>query len=230
MKNLTRLAGWTPCIGQIEEFDHKRCTMLPTDDRIVSEAIETIASAYDVDTRLLADGLPVIRYIPGGGPVGVHGDIGKDGRVPNATIVVYLTDDDHDHGATFFPNIGLRVEPRRGSSLSFTSIGADGHPDDRAKHGVSRLSQRSRDDRLVLQIPVRSSASGWEAYPEHVSGMKHRAHMGIMLLVTLGVGGYYVYDMLYGSHAIDAVGHAALRKIHQTVVVGASSIGSDGRL
>jgi hypothetical protein len=52
--------------------------------------------------------------------------------------------------------------------------------------------------------------------------MKHRAHMGVMLLVLLGFGAYYLWDALYGAHG----GPASVR------VVGQSSAraGADGRL
>ena len=33
---------------------------------------------------------------------GVRGDIGHDGLVPNATLILYLTDSEHDSGKTWF--------------------------------------------------------------------------------------------------------------------------------
>lgn len=161
-----------------------------------------------------------------------HGDEGADGRVPNATIVIYLTDASSDIGGeTFFPELDVRVTPRRGAALSFANVDAAGAPNAAVKHGVAPLSRHAASDRLVLQIPLRPPAAGarsaaghrWEAYAEHVSGAKHMAHMGIMLVVLLGFGGYYLWDSLYGEpDALKVVGRAAMR------VVGASVVETDG--
>lgn len=173
----TSESRWSPCIGQTQEFASKRCTLLAVaGDPTLEAAIKTVGAAYDVDVaRLLSGGLPIIRYLPGGAAVGVHGDIGATGLVPNATLVLYLTDGGEElGGATFFPSADLQVTPRRGSVLSFTNLDAWGQPSAEAVHGVTALSSRATRDRLVVQIPLLQRGNQRLAYPEHVSGAKHK--------------------------------------------------------
>ena len=223
-------SSWLPCIGQTQEFNTKKCAHIPASAAFLRAVSET----WSIDTAKLAErGLPVIRYIPGSGAVGVHGDIDHHGVVPNATIVVYLTSAEHDDGHTHFPELGVRVRPRAGSALSFQNVDALGAPDPRARHGVEAVSKHASRDRVVVQIPIRESTLGtssssyrWEAYPEHVSGMKHTAHMGVMVLVLLGFGAYSWWQSWHdgGSVAsLKAVGHAALRVVGEVGAV-------DGRL
>ena len=37
-----------------------------------------------------------------------------------------------------------------------------------------------------------------------LSGAKHTLHMGVIFAVVLGFGGYYIYDLMFGSGAIAA--------------------------
>ena len=114
-------SAYTPCIGQVEEYSSKRCTFLPVvGDSVIETVVAKIQAAWKIDTSALTkSGLPVIRYLPGAPPVGVHGDIGANGLVPNATLVLYLTDSEQSSGQTYFPSIGpeggVQVTPRRGS-------------------------------------------------------------------------------------------------------------------
>ena len=62
-------ALWAPCIGQIEEFASKRCTLIPV-DADVQRSLAAISATFGVDTSAL-DMLPIIRYLPGAPPVGV---------------------------------------------------------------------------------------------------------------------------------------------------------------
>ena len=70
-------AAWTPCIGQVEDFASKRCTLIPV-DADVQRSLAAISTTFGVDTSAL-DMLPIIRYLPGAPPVGVHGDVGAAG-------------------------------------------------------------------------------------------------------------------------------------------------------
>ena len=116
--------------------------------------------------------------------MGVHGDIGATGLVPNMTRVLYLTDGGEGVGGqTFFPDAGVAVAPRRGAVLSFVNVdAATGAPDPAARHGVGAVNAAARGDRLVVQVPVlhRAGAARGVAYAEHVSGAKHKVHMGLM--------------------------------------------------
>ena len=171
-------SAYSPCIGQVDEFDSKRCTMLPTaGDEVIEAALAKFESAYDMDVKRLRDGgLPIIRYLPGAPPVGKHGDEDKHGMVPNATLVVYLTASTGT-GQTIFPDADVSVTPRPGSVLSFSNVDAAGAPHPKAKHWVSAVPKETTSDRLVLQIPIayERTADGHArryAYPEHVSGAK----------------------------------------------------------
>jgi hypothetical protein len=230
-------AQWSPCIGQTQEFSYKRCAFVSAaDDEVVSAVIDTIGEAYDVDTSLLEKGgLPVIRYLPGGGAVGVHGDIGADGKVPEKTVVVYLTSALSDtDGTTFFPELDVRIAPKAGDALSFVNVDADGKADPKMNHGVSGVDPKAGRDRLVLQIPIRRGVDNetMEAYAEHVSGAKHTLHMGVIFAVVLGFGGYYIYDLMFGSGAIAASLHATNNAAAMRVVSKAAFTvyGADERI
>ena len=186
-------SAYTPCIGQVEEYSSKRCTFLPVvGDSVIETVVAKIQAAWKIDTSALTkSGLPVIRYLPGAPPVGVHGDIGANGLVPNATLVLYLTDSEQSSGQTYFPSIGpeggVQVTPRRGSILSFQNVDGRGHPNPKVRHGVRAVSANASSDRFVVQIPIvhplaTSAGQGAGnalhmayAYAEHVSGMKNHA-------------------------------------------------------
>ena len=232
-------SAWAPCVGHVAEFAHKRCTLLRgARSPPLRATFAAVEATYGIDTRRLADeGLPVIQYLPGGGAVGVHGDEGADGRVPNATIVIYLTDSvGEDGGQTFFPMAKpaeLRVTPRAGSALSFINVDADGRPDAASRHGVSPVGKQSPHARVVVQIPIRSASVPhehiWEAYAEHVSGNKHTIHMGLMLLVLIGFGGYYLWEHMYGpkAQAVLSAGQAAMMRVVSKVTL---ADGADRRM
>lgn len=131
--------------------------------------------------------------------------------MPNATLVVYLTDGEDGSGETHFPALDLKVRPSRGSVLSFMNVDAAGAPDPKSKHGVSAVSSRTGRDRVVLQIPLLATGGPGaraRAYPEHVSGGKHMAHMGIMALVLAGFGAYAVWNAFFGApgYTVDSFG------------------------
>ena len=191
-------ALWAPCIGQIEEFASKRCTLIPVDAE-VQRSLAAISSTFGVDTSAL-DMLPIIRYLPGAPPVGVHGDVGADGLVPNRTLVAYLTDADAPgSGETFFPALNVSVAPARGAVLAFDNTDAAGAPDATMRHGVTAVAAAATRDRLVIQIPILAG----KAYAEHVSGSKHVIHMGLMASVAAGFGVWklYQYDETFGMAA-----------------------------
>lgn len=166
--------AWQPCVGQVKEFASKRCTLLPVEgDGIMTKTLESLGSAFDIDISALRAGLPVIRYLPGAPPVGLHGDMGHDGLVPNATLVLYLTDMDSGSpsGQTIFPECNVTVTPHAGSLLSFQNVDALGAPHPMAKHSVSAVPADAKSDRLVVQIPIlHEMGRRARAYPEHVSG------------------------------------------------------------
>ena len=86
-------SSWVPCIGQVEEFASKRCTLIPV-DADVQRSLAAISTTFGVDTSAL-DMLPIIRYLPGAPqPPRAASDVGADGLVPNRTLVTYLTDAD----------------------------------------------------------------------------------------------------------------------------------------
>ena len=82
----------------MDEFASKRCTFLPAaGDEVVEAVLASVERAWGVDTaRLRERGVPIIRYLPGAPPVGVHGDEDRHRFVPNATLVLYLTPPDAD--------------------------------------------------------------------------------------------------------------------------------------
>jgi hypothetical protein len=173
--------AYSPCIGQTDEFDSKRCTHVPVaGDEILEAALAKIEHAWDMDvSKLRAGGLPIIRYLPGAPQVGKHGDEDRHGVVPNATLVMYLTKPSGgaEGGRTVFPEADVVVTPRRGSVLSFQNVDEAGAPHAKAKHLVSAVPADAAGDRLVVQIPiaVERAADGKlrrYAYPEHVSGGK----------------------------------------------------------
>jgi len=175
-------AAYEPCIGQKDEFEFKRCTLLTVaGDQIMEDFVLKVGKAWGVDTKLLLQGLPLIRYLPGSPPVGKHGDEDRRGVVPNATLVLYLTDSHMTggkaSGQTVFPEAELAITPQEGSIISFQNVDETGAPHPKAKHYVGAVPADAKTDRLVVQIPIAvAEAHGkivrkW-AYPEHVSGNK----------------------------------------------------------
>lgn len=90
-----------------------------------------------------AEHLVVLRYLPGQ-EYRRHGDWlppGARGNLPDAdqpgqrvhTVFTYLSDVERG-GATDFPEIGVRVEPRRGRIVHFTNLRPDGSGDARTVH------------------------------------------------------------------------------------------------
>lgn len=172
--------AYHPCIGQVEEFASKRCSFLPVQgDALLEAAVAQISHAWGVDTSRLAQGLPLIRYLPGAPPVGKHGDEDRHGVVPNATLVVYLTGSSGGAapaaaGQTLFPEAGVAVSPTPGAVLAFQNVDGAGAPHPKGKHLVSAVPKDAVGDRLILQIPIVHGGGGARpyAYPEHVSGNK----------------------------------------------------------
>jgi hypothetical protein len=168
-------SAYEPCIGQVDQFASKRCTMLPVSGDDVAEAVVAkIGNAWQVDTTRLSEGLPIIRYLPGAPPVGKHGDMNAHGVVPNATLVVYLTDAEVEgSGHTVFPDADVSVAPRKGSVLAFQNVDDAGAPHPKAQHLVGSVAKVAQRDRLVMQIPLmHPHGEAAYAYPQHVSGMK----------------------------------------------------------
>ena len=170
-------SAYTPCIGQVEEFDSKKCTYLPAqDDPVVEALLAKVEHTWNVDVEgLKKEGLPIIRYLPGAPPVGKHGDEDRHGNIPNATLVMYLTASDATSagptGQTIFPEAKVTVTPTRGSVLSFQNVDDAGAVHPNAKHLVSAVPKEAAGDRLVVQIPIaHKDGVRAYAYPEHVSG------------------------------------------------------------
>lgn len=167
--------AYMPCIGQVDEFESKKCTMLPVKgDEILEAVLAQLDHSWDIDTTRLSAGLPIIRYLPGAPPVGKHGDEDRHGVVPNATLVMYLTASETGIGGqTLFPEADVAVTPRPGSVLSFQNVDGHGAPHPQAKHLVSAVPKEAKGDRLVVQIPIaHKDGVRRYAYPEHVSGNK----------------------------------------------------------
>ena len=97
--------AYEPCIGQVDEFASKS-RLAGGGRRGGGGRVASVERAWGVDTaRLRERGVPIIRYLPGAPPVGVHGDEDRHRFVPNATLVLYLTPPDVDApggGQTFF--------------------------------------------------------------------------------------------------------------------------------
>jgi len=171
-------SAYSPCIGQVDEFDSKRCTHVPVEgDEILEAAIAKVENTWGIDVaKLRAGGLPIIRYLPGAPPVGKHGDEDRHGVVPNATLVMYLTaaSGGQEAGQTIFPDADVTISPKAGSVLSFQNVDEHGSRHPLAAHLVSAVPKDAAGDRLVVQIPIAHGAKGTRpyAYPEHVSGNK----------------------------------------------------------
>lgn len=171
-------SAYAPCIGQLDEFDSKKCTFVRVAGDSMLEGVATrLSRAWNVDvSRLVRGGLPIIRYLPGAPPVGKHGDEDRHGVVPNATLVIYLTESSGGNGAggqTLFPDAGVAVTPSAGAVLAFQNVDAAGAPHPKAKHLVSAVPADAKGDRLVVQVPIAYwSGTPAYAYPEHVSGNK----------------------------------------------------------
>lgn len=170
-------SAYSPCIGQVDEFDSKKCTILPVaGDELLEAAVDKVGAAWNMDVSWLRKvGLPIIRYLPGAPPVGKHGDEDKHGVVPNATLVVYLTASSSagaPGGQTIFPEAGVAVTPKPGSILAFQNVDEHGAPHPRGKHTVSAVPADSPGDRLIVQIPIYQKDGVRKAFPEHVSGNK----------------------------------------------------------
>ncbi len=106
---------------------------LGVDDELVGAVVAKLraraAQLVGVYREDLFEPLQVVRYGPGqeyrphydacvrGCPAG--------GRIHRrATLLVYLNDD-FEEGATHFPNVGVRVRPRRGDGVLFYNVDAD---------------------------------------------------------------------------------------------------------
>jgi hypothetical protein len=191
-------SAYMPCIGQVQEFASKRCTFLPVEgDDLLEAAITKIEHAWDVDVTELRKGLPIIRYLPGAPPVGKHGDEDRHGSVPNATLVMYLTNPSGASagGKTIFSDANVAVTPKQGSVLSFQNVDDAGAVHPLAKHTVSAVPADATSDRLVIQVPIaHKPGQRAHAYPEHVSGAKKPG----------------AHESMHGNDAQKAASQAAL--------------------
>jgi hypothetical protein len=193
-------AAYFPCIGQVEEFDSKRCTHVAVaGDEILEAALAKVERTWNVDVAKLREGgLPIIRYLPGAPAVGKHGDEDRHGVVPNATLVMYLTGSSGSGkpGQTVFPEANVAVSPKPGSVLSFQNVDESGERHPNGRHLVSAVPKDATGDRLVVQIPITHGAQGTRpfAYPEHVSGNKKPGE----------------HEFLHGKDEQKAAGQAAL--------------------
>ena len=192
-------AAYSPCIGQVDEFASKRCTYLPVaGDEIMEAALAKMETTWDIDISRLRKGLPVIRYLPGAPAVGKHGDEDRQGNIPNATLVLYLTSPSGSTkgGQTIFADADVVVTPRLGSILSFQNVDDAGHVHPLAKHSVGPVPHDADGDRLVVQVPICHKGHGARAYayPEHVSGGKKPGE----------------HEHLHGNDAQKAASQAAL--------------------
>jgi prolyl 4-hydroxylase len=149
-------------IASAEPWLHRSVTVtadgrhIPHDDRTSSDA-SLLGSREDFVGRWLqarmtdrigvplshAEHLVVLRYQPGQ-EYRRHGDWlppGARGNLPDPdqpgqrvhTVFTYLCDVERG-GATDFPEIGVRVAPRRGRIVHFTNLRADGSGDGRTVH------------------------------------------------------------------------------------------------
>ena len=64
---------------------------------------------------------------------------------------------------------------------------------------MSPVSSAAEGDRLVIQVPLLHAGGLWSAYPEHVSGAKHKGHMGMMVIIMAALGGYAVWNYFFGE-------------------------------
>jgi TPR repeat protein len=149
-------------IASAEPWLHRSVTVtadgrhVPHEDRTSSDA-SLLGSREDFVGRWLqarmtdrigvplshAEHLVVLRYLPGQ-EYRRHGDWlppGARGNLPDAdqpgqrvhTVFTYLSDVERG-GATDFPEIGVRVAPRRGRIVHFTNLRPDGSGDGRTVH------------------------------------------------------------------------------------------------
>jgi hypothetical protein len=118
-------AAYFPCIGQVEEFDSKRCTHVAVaGDEILEAALAKVEHTWNVDVAKLREGgLPIIRYLPGAPAVGKHGDEDRHGVVPNATLVMYLTGSSGSGYTVSISRISMSSVPSRNvSAVSSTLV------------------------------------------------------------------------------------------------------------
>lgn len=115
----------------------------PTNEDLVVRAINARIAALTGTSIENGEPLAILRYSPGQ-EYKLHSDAlpGTDGQRSH-TVIVYLNEG-FSGGATDFPAIGLRVQPKAGMALLFANLCTDGSPDPLARHAGLPITQGAK--------------------------------------------------------------------------------------
>lgn len=115
----------------------------PTSEDLVVRAINARIAAVSGTPIENGEPLAILRYSPGQ-EYKLHSDAlpGTDGQRSH-TVIVYLNEG-FSGGATDFPAIGLRVQPKAGMALLFANLRDDGLPDPLARHAGLPITQGAK--------------------------------------------------------------------------------------
>ena len=73
------------------------------------------------------------------------------------------------------------------------------------------MRQNALRERVVVQIPVAFEGHRAVAYPEHVSGGKHKIHLAVVILIVLFLAAHSLWDATHGTDGGGDPKHATLR-------------------
>lgn len=105
----------------------------PTREDLVLRAINLRIAAVSATDVAQGEALTVLRYARGH-EFRLHSDAIAGARNQRiATMLLYLNDD-FTGGETVFPDLGLKVQPKRGDALLFRNVHPDGRMDHRMRH------------------------------------------------------------------------------------------------
>jgi len=166
---------WWPC-SAASDAGHtgKECALLEVRPNagVLQSAMGRIGEMWGIDINVAA--LPLFRYLPGPASLPPHVDRMADGRIPDASLIVYLSGAPAGHGRTLFPALSLTVEPTPGALLSWRNTDGAGRPHADALHEVETPAS-SRAVRVAVQLPLMLNGAG--GVPSRVLPI----HFGLML-------------------------------------------------
>jgi hypothetical protein len=119
----------------------------------VHAQIKAVLPGLHVDQQIVAEHLVLTRYAAGG-----YYTEHTDGR--RATVLMYLGGDGTE-GATFFPNLGVRIEPKPGRALIFFP----NTPQGEEKYCLSHAAEEVRSgEKWVAQVWLDTKARSKKAH------------------------------------------------------------------
>lgn len=119
------------------------------EDPVLNALNNRIAAATATSYRQ-GEPLQVLSYLPGQ-QYKLHSDALPAGNQRIRTFLVYLNED-YDGGATFFPDLGLRVRGRAGDALMFVNVDRDDRAHSRARHAGEPVT---RGEKMLLSKWIR---------------------------------------------------------------------------